>query len=137
MSGDGGPTRKQECLSASMEPQPQPQEPQLKYEPLLLEILTGGDCATTLCLSEKMLGVGTKKGRVHVLDYRGNEVGRGAAGGRAGRGAGLNVPLALLVQVRRLEFHTNKVCDISFDDSEEFIASCSEDCSAMVCRQML
>ncbi len=51
-------------------------EPQLKYERL------GGDVknillqspATCLCLSEKILALGTKQGSIHVLDYSGNEV---------------------------------------------------------------
>lgn len=55
-------------------------EPQLKYEELggdVREILNG-DRATCLKLSEKILALGTEKGRVHVLDYSGNEVGQAA-----------------------------------------------------------
>jgi hypothetical protein len=51
-------------------------EPQLKYNKL------GGDVpniletqqVSCLCLSDKILALGTDDGRVHVLDYEGNEV---------------------------------------------------------------
>ena len=51
-------------------------EPQLRYERLgadVKEILKTAS-ATCLCLSEKILALGTSAGAVHVLDYAGNEV---------------------------------------------------------------
>ena len=51
-------------------------EPQLRYERLgadVKEILKTAS-ATCLCLSEKILALGTSGGNVHVLDYAGNEV---------------------------------------------------------------
>lgn len=51
-------------------------EPQLRYERLgadVKQILKEAQ-ATCLCLSEKILALGTSKGSIHVLDYCGNEV---------------------------------------------------------------
>ena len=52
-------------------------EPQLKYEQLGADVrnILAADTVTCLCLSDKILAMGTAKGRVHVLDYSGNEVG--------------------------------------------------------------
>lgn len=52
-------------------------EPQLKYERLGCDVKTilQGTAATCLCLSEKVLALGTAKGSIHILDYSGNEVG--------------------------------------------------------------
>ena len=61
-----------------MPDEPPPLEPQLKYERLggdVKSILTGAS-ATCLCLSEKVLALGTSAGAVHILDYSGNEVRR-------------------------------------------------------------
>ena len=52
-------------------------EPHLKYEGLggdVSSITASGDEVTCLCLSDKILAVGTARGNVHVLDYSGNEV---------------------------------------------------------------
>ena len=52
-------------------------EPHLKYEGLggdVSGITSSGDEVTCLCLSDKILAVGTARGNVHVLDYSGNEV---------------------------------------------------------------
>lgn len=51
-------------------------EPQLKYERLGADVKTilAASSATCLCLSEKVLALGTSKGKIHVLDYSGNEV---------------------------------------------------------------
>lgn len=51
-------------------------EPQLKYD------ILGGDTSsiiskeriTCMTLSEKILALGTEQGRIHVLDYSGNQV---------------------------------------------------------------
>ncbi len=51
-------------------------EPRLKYSRLgssVPEILER-DSATCLCVSDKLLALGTRCGRVFVLDYDGNEV---------------------------------------------------------------
>lgn len=52
------------------------QEPQLKYKQLGADVpsILASDQVTCLCLSDKILALGTSKGRVHVLDYSGNEV---------------------------------------------------------------
>ena len=52
-------------------------EPHLKYESLggdVAGITSSGDEISCLCLSDKILAIGTAKGRVHVLDYSGNQV---------------------------------------------------------------
>lgn len=53
------------------------QEPQLKYEQLAGDVaaLVVTDEISCLRLSDKILAVGTIKGRVHLLDYSGNQVG--------------------------------------------------------------
>ncbi len=51
-------------------------EPQLKYSALGGDVpeLLSSTSVTCLCLSDKILALGTEGGRVHVLDYEGNEV---------------------------------------------------------------
>ena len=51
-------------------------EPQLKYERLGADVkaILQESSATCLCLSEKVLALGTSKGVIHILDYSGNEV---------------------------------------------------------------
>ncbi|GAX72786.1 hypothetical protein CEUSTIGMA_g242.t1 [Chlamydomonas eustigma] len=83
-------------------------EPNLKYESLGGDVNSiTNDEVSSLCLSDKILAIGTSKGNVHVLDYSGNEI-------------------------RRLELHSGRVNDISFDKDEEHIATCSQDCSVVV-----
>ncbi|KAG2441412.1 hypothetical protein HYH02_010000 [Chlamydomonas schloesseri] len=60
-----------------------------------------------MTLSEKILALGTEQGRIHVLDYSGN-------------------------QVRQLNVHKTRVNDISFDKEGEHVASASSDCSVVV-----
>ena len=55
---------------------PDEEEPRLKYQRLEAD---AGDLlleteAACLCVSEKMLALGTRDGTVHLLDYDGNEV---------------------------------------------------------------
>jgi hypothetical protein len=47
----------------------------LKYEALHedVPIITASSTATCLCLSDKILALGTDKGNVHLLDYSGHE----------------------------------------------------------------
>lgn len=51
-------------------------EPQLKYERLGADVksILRDASATCLCLSEKVLALGTSTGSIHILDYSGNEV---------------------------------------------------------------
>eukprot|EP00198_Chlamydomonas_reinhardtii_P010064 XP_001699401.1 vacuolar assembly protein [Chlamydomonas reinhardtii] len=77
-------------------------EPQLKYD------ILGGDTSsiiskeriTCMTLSEKILALGTEQGRIHVLDYSGNQV-----------------------QVRQLNVHKTRVNDISFDKDGEHVTN--------------
>ena len=56
------------------------EEPRLKYQRMGSDVadLLGRNAATCLCVSDKILALGTHSGTVHVLDYNGNEVRRGA-----------------------------------------------------------
>ena len=53
------------------------EEPRLKYQRLGSDVteLLGKNAATCLCVSDKILALGTSSGTVHILDYSGNEVG--------------------------------------------------------------
>ena len=52
------------------------EEPRLKYQRLGSDVaeLLGKNAATCLCVSDKILALGTSNGTVHILDYSGNEV---------------------------------------------------------------
>ena len=52
------------------------EEPRLKYQRLGSDVteLLGKNAATCLCVSDKILALGTSSGKVHILDYSGNEV---------------------------------------------------------------
>lgn len=63
--------------------------------------------AACLCVSNKMLALGTRDGTVHLLDYDGNEV-------------------------KRFQAHKGPVNDLCFDETAEFVGSCSDDGGAMV-----
>ena len=54
----------------------QEQEPRLKYERFGSDVpcILGKQAATRLCVSDKILALGTQNGTVHVMDYDGNEV---------------------------------------------------------------
>lgn len=58
-----------------VEEEEEEEEPRLKYQRLgssVTEILSQ-DAASCLCVSDKLLALGTHDGTVHVLDYAGNE----------------------------------------------------------------
>ncbi|KAL0041397.1 hypothetical protein WJX79_002126 [Trebouxia sp. C0005] len=88
---------------------PDEEEPRLKYQ--RLEADTGDLLLETeaacLCVSDKMLALGTRDGTVHLLDYDGNEV-------------------------KRFQAHKGPVNDLCFDETAEFVGSCSDDGGAMV-----
>ncbi len=53
------------------------EEPQLKYEPLLGDVpalIARKERITALCLSDKILALGSDTGVVYILDYSGNQV---------------------------------------------------------------
>ena len=52
------------------------QQPQLKYQRLEADVtdICGSDTATFLCVTTKVLALGTVSGSVHILDVAGNEV---------------------------------------------------------------
>lgn len=132
-------------------------EPQLKYERL------GGDVkailqrseATCLCLSEKILALGTAEGSIHVLDYAGNEVCAIAArvgirlAWRAGparvdlTGAPPTHPsrrnrpphASPRPQVKRLTPHSAPIRHLSFDEEAEYIGSCADSDNVMAVRR--
>lgn len=59
-------------------PQPEnaEEEPRLKYQRLDGDVpsVLKAHAASRLCVSDKMLALGTQNGGVHLLDYAGNEV---------------------------------------------------------------
>ncbi len=115
------------------------EEPQLKYESLggnVKDIIASAE-VSCLCLSDKILAIGTSKGNVHVLDYSGDEASTEAfdgSRGALGRGNPRSDrrPCLPPAQIRRLELHTGRVNELSFDQQEEHIASCSDDCTVSV-----
>lgn len=76
----------------------------MKYQRLGASVpeLLSSDVASCMCASDKLLALGTKGGRVHILDFNGNEI-------------------------RRFSSHAAPVNDISFDLRGEFAASCADD----------
>jgi vacuolar protein sorting-associated protein 41 len=114
------------CSHGSLE------EPQLKYRPLGedVAIITARDRVTCLCLSDKILAIGTAEGNVHVLDYSGDQAGRG--GGHVGSLHAWAHCRPWAPQVRCLKLHSGCVNELSFDKQEEHIASCSDDGTVVV-----
>ena len=52
------------------------QQPQLKYQRLGADVtdICDNDSASVLCVTTKVLALGTSAGTVHILDVTGNEV---------------------------------------------------------------
>lgn len=129
--------------------QPQPsnaegdmeEEPRLKYQRLGSDVaeLLGRNAATCLCVSDKILALGTHSGTVHVLDYNGNEVSQAlpktsivwdiASDAQYAHHRQLmgSPRFCHGVQVKRIEAHKSAVNEICFDEAVEYIASCSDD----------
>ena len=120
-------------------------EPQLKYERLGGDVgsILASDGASCLKASTKILALGTQQGVIHILDYSGNEVcGGTVCGGTVGPA---HLPalvascdhrlecqlqrshVARRLQVKRLQTSSSAIIDLSFDRSEEYLASCSQD----------
>eukprot|EP00854_Cymbomonas_tetramitiformis_P000567 gene567-967_t len=86
-------------------------EPRLKYQRFgsgssVPEILAN-DAASCLCVSPKILALGTHNGNVHLLDFNGNEVKQFAA-------------------------HSMTVNELCFDSRGEYVGSCSDDGTVVV-----
>lgn len=110
--------------------------PVLKYDRLVGSVpglVARCHAVTSLCLSDKILALGTAAGSVHVLDYEGHEV----------KWAGTNLlyirpacsaKLSNCLQVLTLchTHHKGAVNELSFDSEGEFLASCSEDGTVVV-----
>lgn len=112
---------------------PDEEEPRLKYQ--RLEADTGDLLLETeaacLCVSEKMLALGTQDGGVHLLDYDGNEVILSLLSCLPS--CLCLAPASMCLQVRHFQAHKGPVNDLCFDETAEFIGSCSDDGGAMVC----
>lgn len=63
----------EEPAQQSTEPE---SEPRLSYESFVGDVPTilHKDVATCLCVSDKLLALGTRSGGVYLLDYEGNKV---------------------------------------------------------------
>mmetsp|Transcript_11548 Transcript_11548/g.42238 ORF Transcript_11548/g.42238 Transcript_11548/m.42238 type:complete len:1091 (-) Transcript_11548:113-3385(-) len=85
------------------------EEPQLKYQRLGASIpaVLAKDAASCICVTDRMVALGTHDGAVYVLDFDGNEV-------------------------KHFSGHSATVNEISFDREGEFIASCSDDGSVVI-----
>jgi len=84
------------------------EEPRLKYSAISCKSILLKDSATKLCVSDKVLALGTSNGAVFLLDYDGNQVGG------------------------HQKLHSQPITDLSFDTSTEFIASSSSDKSVVL-----
>jgi len=135
----------------SLQEFPQEQEPRLKYERFRSDVpaILDKQAATRLCVSDKILALGTQNGTVHVLDYDGNEV-RCTARAQQGPTPLSSVaapargprPLRLWLlcnylrlpcsQIKCYREHGGAVTDLSFDASAENLASCASDGSLAV-----
>ncbi len=134
---------------------PDEEEPRLKYQ--RLEADTGDLLLETeaacLCVSEKMLALGTRDGTVHLLDYDGNEVPSSPSLNNQSNlimclltipvscaslllvmvlASGHGQTTACCPQVRCFQAHKGPVNDLCFDETAEFVGSCSDDGGAMV-----
>ena len=134
-------------------------EPRLKYHRLGADAeadsLLAEDAATCLCVSDKLLALGTKSGTVLILDYSGDKVEHGgwtmlfihcllqrmhcllqrslqAATPWLWPQCHCCITVPWLVQVNQFNVHKGAVHDLSFDETVEFVASCSEDCTVQV-----
>jgi hypothetical protein len=87
-------------------------EPRLTYGSLEADVpsVVGNDTVTALCVSSKIIAVGTESGLVYVLDYEGHQIQR----------------------FSREKGHTKTVTDLCFDEAAEALASCSADGTAVV-----
>lgn len=85
------------------------EEPRLKFSNLNGDVpsILSHDAATCLCVSDKVVALGTAGGAVHLLDYDGNEVGR-------------------------CNEHGGSIKDLSFDARSEILASGALDGSITV-----
>ncbi len=63
---------------AALRPESEEIEPQLKYEQLGADVrdILAKERVSCMAVSEKIVALGTDQGRVHVLDYSGNQVKR-------------------------------------------------------------
>lgn len=135
------------------------QEPRLTYGRFGADVpnILATEAACRLCVSDKVLALGTKDGAVHLLDYDGNKVracnlgeliligflalvnlGTCCVAGLHGAwlchsycGSEGRVPLCL-VQIKSYREHKGPVTDLSFDASAESLASSSSDGSIAV-----
>lgn len=85
------------------------EEPRLKYQRLGASVsdILEKDPASCLCVSDKILALGTHDGTLHILDIHGNEV-------------------------KTLSSHKAVINDICFDEQADFVASCSDDGSVSI-----
>ncbi|CAD7699980.1 unnamed protein product [Ostreobium quekettii] len=85
------------------------EEPRLKYQRLGSDVadILARDEASCLCVSDKMLVLGTHNGTVHLLSCAGDEV-------------------------KCFDYHKAAVTGLSFDSATEYIASCSDDGTVVI-----
>ncbi|RYR63978.1 hypothetical protein Ahy_A03g010145 isoform B [Arachis hypogaea] len=86
------------------------EEPRLKYQRMggSIPALLSSDAASCIAVAERMIALGTHDGIVYILDFLGN-------------------------QVKEFPAHSAVVNDLSFDLEGEYIGSCSDDGSVVIC----
>jgi WD40 repeat protein len=121
-------------------------EPRLSYAAFGADVpaIVAADSVTRLCVSDKVLALGTESGQVHILDLEGNKVPKidyiHSNNIRvvflfciAPRQASYVVVLLLcLLQIKTYTEHTTAITDLSFDENAENLASSSSDGSIVV-----
>jgi hypothetical protein len=117
--------------------------PNLKYSPLPGDVdrILVRSSATRLCVSDKILALGTSDGSVHLLDYEGNEASgtccRGSVAFAIGCPRHPRSSQPAVLQVKHYRHHSAPIQDLSFDAEAEHLASCSADGTVAVRPQQL
>ncbi|KAL6575787.1 Vacuolar protein sorting-associated protein 41 [Orobanche hederae] len=106
---EGDDEREEESEEENSEEEDE-EEPRLKYQRMggSVPSLLQSDAASCIAVAERMIALGTHSGSVHILDFLGN-------------------------QVKEFIAHTAAVNDLCFDIEGEYIGSCSEDGSVVIC----
>ncbi|KAL3620142.1 Vacuolar protein sorting-associated protein 41 [Castilleja foliolosa] len=110
MEGDDEREEESEEENSEPEEEEEEEEPRLKYQRMggSVPSLLQSDAASCIAVAERMIALGTHAGSVHILDFLGN-------------------------QVKEFIAHTAAVNDLCFDIEGEYIGSCSDDGSVVIC----
>ncbi|CAA0813525.1 Vacuolar protein sorting-associated protein 41 homolog [Striga hermonthica] len=109
-NGMEGDDEREEDSEEEISEEEEEEEPRLKYQRMggSVPSLLQSDAASCIAVAERMIALGTLAGSVHILDFLGN-------------------------QVKEFIAHTAAVNDLCFDIEGEYIGSCSDDGSVVIC----